>query len=190
MVLSKRERFIAIATVSTLGLVLLYSFVIDAKREELSTLAEKITKSQADLDAGNLAIKRSLSFQDTWTKRINGPLKTTPSLAQSQALEAIVAWGKEAGMQGMSINQPDRTEKEKDFAKVTFHATARSSAKQLADFMYRIKESKIPVRITDLTVTSPKEVDDLTVSMGISTIFLPPETENKPAGSTAKQGTP
>lgn len=192
MVLSKRERNIAIATVSTLGLVLLYSYVIDPKRQERDTLADKITKAQADLDGGNLAIRRSQGLGTEWTKRVNGPLKKTASLAQSQALESIVAWAKQAGMQDMAINQPDRIEKEKDFSKVTFRATARSNAKQLADFMYRIKASQIPVRITDLTVTSPKEVDDLTVSMGISTIFLPPETENKPAGTVAakKEGTP
>jgi hypothetical protein len=83
----------------------------------------------------------------------------------------------------MSINKPDRIEKEKDFSKITFRATAKSNVKQLASFMYHIQSSTIPVRITDLTVTSPKEVDDLTVSMGISTIFLPPEQDNKPGGT-------
>jgi hypothetical protein len=191
VVLSKRERTITIATIATLALVILYTYAIDPKLEELRTQADKIAKAQADKDNGEIAIKRSTNVSPIWNQRVTGPLKKTASLAESQVLENVVAWGKDAGMTGMSINKPDRIEKENAFSKITFRATARSSVKQLADFMYRIQTAKIPVRITDLTVTSPKEVDDLTVSMGISTIFLNPEVEGKPTGGiAAKAGTP
>lgn len=183
MVLSKRERYIAIATISTLALVLIYSVVVTPMMDDRTKLADDMTKAQLEKDKGDLALKLSKNLNSRWNSLITGPLKKNASLAASQVLESIVAWGKEAGMTGMSVNQPDRVEKEKDFSKITFRATARSNAKQLASFMYRIQSSSIPVRITDLTVTSPKEVDDLTVSMGISTIFLPPEPENKPAGA-------
>ena len=185
MVLSKRERYIAIATISTLALVAIYSLVVSPMIDDRAGLADKISKAQLEKDRGDLALKLSANLNKQWNDRITGPLKKNASLAESQVLESIVAWGKESGMTGMSINKPDRIEKEKDFSKITFRATAKSNARQLASFMYHIQTSTIPVRITDLTVTSPKEVDDLTISMGISTIFLPPEQDNKAVGTAA-----
>jgi hypothetical protein len=192
VVLSKRERYIAIATICTLGLLIFYFVLIDPEIDTKTALGTKIDEAQLIWDNGTNAETRARNFGKDWNARIAGPLKSNSSDAASQLLPAVDKWAKEAGMSNLSINQPDRSDKEKDFAKFTLRATAKCNMKQLGAFMYRIQIATIPVRITDLTVSTPKEgTDELIVQMGISTIFLSPEPDAKPGPSaSAKEGTP
>ena len=44
---------------------------------------------------------------------------------------------------------------------------------QLGYFLYHMKTAPIPVRVSDLTIGTRKEAtDDLSIQLGISTIFL------------------
>jgi len=192
VVLSKRERLIAIGTIGTLSLVVLYFIVIDPLLQTKSELGTKIDSADTLLKDGHLAETRALSVGPQWAKRVAGPLKSNSSDAESQLLPAVDRWAKEAGMTSLSINKPDRNDKDKDFFKFTLRATAKSNMKQLSAFMYRIQTAEIPVRITDLSISTPKEgTDELLVQMGISTIFLSPEPEPKPGVAlSAREVTP
>jgi len=188
VVLSKRERSIAIATVAMLAAVVFYVLVIDPELTERANQSVDIDKAQLALKDGAVAQTRSLSVAPRWKQLVAGPLKTNNSDAASQLLPSIDKWAKESGMTALSITQPERIEKEKDFSKFTFRATAKSNAKQLAAFMYRIQTATIPVRISDLTVTAPKEgTDELQVQIGITTIFLSPEPETKPGAALPRE---
>jgi hypothetical protein len=49
---------------------------------------------------------------------------------------------------------------------------------QLRTFLLHVQRATIPIRITDLQVSSrPEGTDSLQISMGISTVFLAPEPD-------------
>ena len=76
----------------------------------------------------------------------------------------------------LSSLKPERTEKEKDFFKITFRATGGGSMAQVGRFLWRIETAQVPVRVTDVTITSRKPgTDDLAVQLGIATSYLAPE---------------
>jgi hypothetical protein len=62
---------------------------------------------------------------------------------------------------------------------------------QISRFLWRIQAATIPVRITDLQITSHKEgTDDLALVLGIGTIYPAPEPEKSPSGNAAPPQTP
>jgi len=191
VVLSKRERYIAIATIATLGLVMFYVLAISPLLDRKLELADKIKKEEVTWDRVKAAEKYADGIKPMWNKRISGPLKKNALETESQLFDTVDKWAKEAGVTLSSLNRPDRNDKEKDFSKFTLRATAKSNLKQLGAFMYKIQTAEIPVRISELSINSPKSgTDELTITMGISTIFLSPEPDSKPGPVTSREGAP
>ena len=105
-------------------------------------------------------------------------LSRDESLAEGTILNDVRDWAQEAGM-NLSSFKPERLpEKESDFYKISFRATGSGQMSQLARFLNRIQTATIPIRITDLSITSRKEgTDDLSISVGLATIYLAPDAD-------------
>jgi hypothetical protein len=90
-------------------------------------------------------------------------------------LHNVRDWASEAGLNLASVN-PQRAERERDFQKLTFRATATGGLGQIGRFLYKIQNASMPVRITDLSISSHGREgnDDLSLSLAIATIYLPP----------------
>jgi hypothetical protein len=56
--------------------------------------------------------------------------------------------------------------------------------------MWQVQTSKVPLRVTDLSITTRRDgADDLTLDLGISTLYLPPEpTKGDNAGKSQTPG--
>jgi hypothetical protein len=129
-------------------------------------------------------------------KRIEGLeaiVQEMASQAESQVLNSVREWAQDARLSLSSV-KPERTEKEKDYYKITFRATASGTMQQVTRFLYSVQTGSVPARITDVSITSRKEgTDDLTLTLGIATIHPVPESEKPrqpgappaPAGATA-----
>jgi Tfp pilus assembly protein PilO len=114
-----------------------------------------------------------------WTEISSGALKRDESQSESQMLQNVLEWARGAGMEVPSFKR-ERVEREKDFVKVTFRATGTGTMNQIGKFLWRIQTASVPVRITDVSITSKKEgTDDLSVQLGIATIYLTAEAEKK-----------
>ena len=189
MVISKRERYVFIATVSVLALLALDQFFITplmARRIELdgqmATLEKQWQRSERLMTDSKRAGRR-------WTEMSSGgALKKDASETESQLLAKVLDWAKEAGMNVSSV-KPDAPQKEKEFQRLTIRATGTGTMKQIVAFLARVQAASVPVRIIDLQITSKKEgTDDLSIQMGISTIYLAGEPEKKdvkPASASA-----
>jgi hypothetical protein len=68
---------------------------------------------------------------------------------------------------------------------------------QLRTLLLHVQRATIPIRVTDLQISSrPEGTDNLTISMGISTAYLAPEQDKnerpgtvRPAGASAAAAT-
>ena len=182
MVLSKRERYIAIGTIGAVALLVLYFFFIDPKLDQKKDLGTKISAAQMKLDRGNQSLKLKESMSGVWKQRTDGPLTSNASEAEGQVLRSVETWAKEAGVTALSINKSDRADREKDFSKITVRATCVGGMAQLTKFLINIQTASIPVRVTDLQIATRKEgLDDLSIQIAISTICFVPETKPVPA---------
>ena len=96
---------------------------------------------------------------------------------------------REAGLNPPPALKSDRTEKEKDFYKLTLRATGNGGMAQIARFLWHIQTANIPVKITELTISSRKEgADDLSLTMSVATAYLAPESESPSRNTSASIG--
>ena len=184
MVLSKRERYIAIATVSVIGLIMLWQFFIGPMLDRSAELSAKIKDDRTQLDNAEKLFTASRQAGKKWSVMMAGPLKTNANDAESQVLGKIQSWMTEAGLSNQSLNKPDKSEKEKDFSKMTVRATGTGGMNNIGNFLFKIQSANIPVKVTDVTISTHKEAtDDLSIQVGVATMYLSPD-DRKPGAAT------
>jgi multidrug efflux pump subunit AcrA (membrane-fusion protein) len=189
MMLSRRERMIAIATGVTLVLAGLYQFVVQPLLEARAQTQAAVVEAQLRLDRAQRLFSTSRRMNRRWGEMTGARLARNASEAESQLLNAVREWEQDSGLTLASFRPERSGEKEKDFMKMTFRATGTGSMSQVARFLYRIHTAPIPVRITDLTINPRREAtDELAVSLGISTIYLPGDSP-RPAPPPTGAGT-
>jgi hypothetical protein len=190
MILSKRERYIVIGTVVVVGILafdrLFLTPLIDRRQETTANIhleTEKMEKATASLTNRSRVNRK-------WTDISGTTLKIDGATAESQIIRSVGDWAQESGLNLSSV-KPERAEKEKQFMKITFRANATGSMSSISRFMWRLQTSKVPIRVTDLSITTRRDgMDDLSLDLGISTIYLPPPEPAKGDTATGRPQTP
>ena len=183
MILSNRERTVGVLTVAVLGILALDRVVLNplmAKRNEIDAKTRTVRE---DLDRVYELSGRRREMGQTWREMVAGGLKTDASEAESQVLQALEGWGREARLNVTMLKQ-ESTEKLKPYQVINFRVSGSGTMESVSRFIFKVQQSKMPLRISDMTVTSKKEgtSDELTVTLGVSTIFLPPDPKTPGQG--------
>lgn len=193
MVLSKREKYIGLATVAAVVLLIGNSLILNPLLDELRDLDLKIDQATAQQSTNQDLLDRAMKASKDWGRMLTpkGSLLSDESPATSQLLNSISAWSREAGLNPPPSLKSDRApEKDKDFQRLTVHATATGSMAQIGRFLWCIQTSNVPVRVTELQFASRKDgVDDLKVDMDIATIYFSPPPPQNDNGSSSSSGT-
>jgi hypothetical protein len=176
MILSRRERYIVIGTVVVVGILALDRLFLTPLIERRQETDAKIRLATGQMEKGTGLITNKGRVNRKWNDISGTTLKTDGATAESQIIRAVGDWALEAGLNLSSV-KPERAEKEKQFVKITFRANATGNMAAINKFIFRLQTSKLPVRVTDLSITTRKDgLDDLSLDLGMSTIYLPPET--------------
>ncbi|HEX2971939.1 MAG TPA: GspMb/PilO family protein [Tepidisphaeraceae bacterium] len=184
MILSKRERLAGIVTTAVLGLFAIDHFALQPLLDRRAQVQTDIDKQQELLvrATGLFANKNKLTVK--WNDMLTTGMTSNASAAESQVLHAVRDWAQETSLSLSSV-KPERTEQDKQFQRIVFRATGTGTMASIGGFLWKIQNSRIPIRITDMQIASRKDgVDDLTLQIGISTIYLSPEPEKPQAKPT------
>jgi hypothetical protein len=186
MTMSKRERYVGIAAAAVVGLLLVDQVLVTPLLARWTSADERIELATIERNGADDLIFASERANRQWSSMIGGQLQRDASEAESQVLSSVREWAQEAGMTLSSL-KPERTEKEKDFYKITFRATGGGGMSQIGRFLHRLETASVPVRVTDVTITSRKSgTDELGIQLGIATSYLAPEAADKlPRATTA-----
>ena len=180
MILSRRERYIVIGTVAVVGLLALDRLFLTPMIERRQVLDEGMRKATAEMTRANGLFTNSPRVNRKWNEMTAETLKIDGSNAESQIIRSVGDWAREAGLNLSSV-KPERAEKEKQFMKITFRANATGNMAAISQFMWKMQTSKVPIRVTDISITTRRDgVDDLSLDLGISTLYLPPEPAKAP----------
>lgn len=181
--LSKREKWIAIAACAVIALLIgdWYIFTpLLAARDQITV--ERDNKARELTEAATL-LTESRHAKAKWEEMVKGGLGTNPSDAESRLLNTLRAWSQETGLSLSSI-RPERTVKSNDLAQIGFEATGNGSMRSIAEFMFRVESAGLPLRVHEMQVSSRTEgADDLTLRVRLSTICRDPEPPAKSAGA-------
>jgi hypothetical protein len=177
VVLSKREKLIGIVTASMVGAVVLQHFIVGPMLDQRAYLGAQVQLTQGELKKATDVIDLSARANTNWAALSPKVFKDFDD-AQSQLLHSIRDCAAETGVSIASIN-PQRGEPEKDFIKLTFRATGTGQMGQIGRFLNRIQTAAIPIRIADLSINARgrEGVDDLSISVAISTIYFAPNAD-------------
>src|SRR3954463_14800268 len=183
--MSQRERYIVIGTVAVVALFAIDYLFLTPQFERYRTLDDQINTDRGQVEHNNKVFKRARESKQKWAEMTVGALKRDASTTESQLIDSIGQWAQDAKM---SVSyKPERTEKQKDFVKVTYRATCNGSMSQLRTFLLHVQRATIPIRITDLQVSSrPEGTDALQISIGIATVYLAPETDKSDKPGAAR----
>jgi hypothetical protein len=191
MSMSQRERFIGTIAAVVVGALVLYQFIVEPQLNRIADLDGQIETASSDMERADQLFNASRSASKKLNTMAGSGLRRTDATAESELLNNTRQWAQDSGIAGWGIKR-ERTEKEKDFTKITFRANGTGGMAQLGRFLYRLQTAKIPIRVADMTINSRKDgTDDLAIVLSISTIYLDPETEKsqqRPPGQSPGRG--
>lgn len=185
MVLSKRERLIIAGSALVLGALALDQFVLTPLKAAWDqTQAQKLAL-QAEMNRARSTLKSGREMAPKWRDMTAAGIKLDPAEAESQVLHAIRDWSAESGVT-LSMLKPDRLTEKTQLPAISFQAGAAGSMDAIGKWLWRMQYAKIPLRITELQLSSRKEgTDDLTATLRLSTLYM---STQAPAAAPAKAG--
>lgn len=182
MVLSKRERYIGLTTLVLVGAFGLHWMIVEPMLNRAGDLKVRISEARETRKQNDDQITTSENARRRWTELSGRDMPRDASDAD-QMINNLSDWAQDVGLSLSSV-KPERTEKEKDFYKKTFRVAGSGRMAEIGRFLHKIQTASVPVRITDLTINARKEGnDDLSLSVGVATIYPTPETEKNRAGA-------
>ena len=183
MILSKRERYISGATVLVLGALVLDRYALTPLFERRAQLESETSECQSQLERAVKLFKKNGQLSKKWGGMTAAGLGSDASAAESRLLHAVRDLAQESGLSLSSV-KPERSELERQFRRITFRATGTGPMLAVSKFLWRVETATLPVRIADLQVNSRKDgADDLSIQLGISTLYIDMKTETPTVGS-------
>lgn len=174
MTLNTRERYIAIVAGAIIGLLALDQLFYSPLTSRLNAATSARDEARLKVMQADDLMKNDLAARRKWKQMAGETLKTTAPSAEGQLLNAVRDWAQSASLTLNSI-KPERSEKEKGFDKILLRATGNGSMQQITRFLYALRTSSIPVRISDLQISTRREgTDELALQVGIATIYEEP----------------
>jgi hypothetical protein len=185
VVLSKRERFIGMAAGALLGVFIVQWVIVGPLWERKTQLDARIAEAREQRERDDRQVETSKRAEKYWAEMSSRRLPRDGYEAD-QTLNNLSDWAQDAGVSLSSVKS-ERTEKDKDFYKKTFRAAGSGSMTQIGRFLYRIQTASGAARISDLVLNSRKEgTDDLSISVGVTTIYPVPDSEKNRPGAVAE----
>jgi NhaP-type Na+/H+ or K+/H+ antiporter len=171
MVLSKRERILAIAMIVVVGGLVLNTFIVNplaARRE--ATANEKLELEAQVVEAQNVFAKRK-NLERRWKSLLTEESQNDTG-SESRIARALTEWSRQTRLNVTSV-KPDRTTSDKGVNETTFVLAGRGSLDAVASFLYRVETSELPVKVVDMQLGSSSESgDSMSLQLRLSAISL------------------
>ncbi|MGD1001549.1 MAG: hypothetical protein ABSA67_12730 [Candidatus Brocadiia bacterium] len=172
MVLSKRERTIALTTLAAVAILVLDQLVFEPVRAQFAQLSaddEHYTKMLTD--ANRLFMNRKAT-EARWNQMVADGLKSDAAEMEAALDRAVYEWAQASGLTLKSCT-PERT-MQKERPEVVLYVVGNGNMNAVAHFLYRAQTSRLPVQPEDLEIGSRREAtDDLTLTLHISGFYFP-----------------
>jgi hypothetical protein len=186
VVLSKRERTIAVvlaaAVVILIGDRMVFTPYFDALDQVQATSAG--VREQLDKDTRLMANRKRVN--DAWKLELASGLRTDPAEAENQTLHLLKDAAQAARVDLQSV-KPDRPARIGDFLPVRVQATGAAGSAGVAELVWRVETSGLPLRINELRLLAAKEgTDNLQFQMSVTTLAYVPLPKAKTTAAAGR----
>lgn len=185
MVLSQRERILAIGMIVVVGALMLNTFLVNplsAARE--ATANERIELEAQVAEAQNVFAKRK-NLERKWKSLLSEDSQNGTG-SESRIARALTEWSRQTRLDVTSV-KPDRTATKEGMTETTFVLAGQGTLDAVASFLYRVETSELPVKVVDMQLGSRSESGgSMSLQLRLSAISLNPASK-APEKSTQKQ---
>jgi hypothetical protein len=184
MVLSKRERIIALTAVIAAAVLVLDHYALSPVLDRLAQLRTDEKFYTDKLANANSLFMHRKATEARWDQMAADGLKSDAADTEDALDHAVYDWAQSSGLI-LKICTPERSIlKERPEVVLYVVATGRMSA--VAQFLYQAQISKLPVRPTDMEIGTRREgTDDLTLTLHLSGLYFPKDWKAAPASGPA-----
>jgi hypothetical protein len=182
VIVSKREKYIAIGTGIAVALLVLDSFVVEPYFTDLSNIATAHDSAVEKISSAHFLFDKQTRLQKVWKDMEGHGMLSGDQQAGSQLEHALSDWAQRAGIilqsvksgQSQTIKLEASQKQSPQFDVISYRVTAFGAMRSFSQFLWALETAPIPLRVTDVRVTPVREgTDDLSLQLGVSTLSAP-----------------
>ena len=169
---SRRERHIAVAAATVLGLLVLDSYVLTPLFDARTARIALRDKLELELDQAQRLLSQSRSAQRRFrVMQAQGNLQREASATESSLLAYLQTLAQESRVQLLSI-RPDRTTAGHGLRELTFQVSGDGNLRAVMTFLHRLESAPLPLRVREVQIAPRTEgADDLSMTLRVSSIW-------------------
>ncbi|MGC4034215.1 MAG: hypothetical protein QM754_21255 [Tepidisphaeraceae bacterium] len=172
--MTAREKTIAICVGAAVGLLALDQYLLQPMFDRLSSADALIEQHQTELNDAETLMQTRNRAKRKWNETAKKSIMTDASSAEQQMAVRVSELAERANLK-LSTSKAEKGERTRGFDVWGDKRTATGNMQQIGRFLYELQHTDIPIRVTDLNITSRKDAtDDLTLSLSLSTIYQGP----------------
>jgi hypothetical protein len=191
MVLSERERKIAIATGAVLVVLVLVFGVIVPYVTARRTISDALDTVDFETKKADALAKRHFQTQKIWKQMLAAGLNNDTNRAESQLEQNLAEWAQESEVNiikrdlANTVTQASKNSPDAKFHQIGFKLTGTGPLSTLAKLLWRIENAPMPIRVSDLTIqpqNGKEGQDDLQFQLTVSTLCLVSDSDRNLRG--------
>lgn len=177
MVLSKRERIIAIVTLAVILIFVLDRYAVTPFMEMDDNVQTEKQDLIIEIERASRIFEQRRQLSKEWRDMERGGLGSDASATESKVLHVIRKWSNDHGLTISSI-KPDRNGGEsKIFKEIIFNIACKGTMDAVGRFLLELENSSLPVRITEFQLGSREEDGmDMSLQLRLSALYLSEST--------------
>jgi len=182
MVLSKRERIIAIVTLVVVGALIADRFVLTPILNRLDQLETQKQDLLAELNEAQNLFERRRLLERKWKTMLSEGLRNDQE-AESRVARALDDWSEDARLTLTSV-KPEHAAGSNGMKEITFVIAGRGGLDAVAWFLYQIETAEMPVKVKDMQLGSTSEAgDNMSLQLRLSAIYAGEEQKSSEKSS-------
>jgi hypothetical protein len=178
MVLSKRERIIALVALVVVGALMSDRFVLTPALRQLERTESQKQELLAQLTEAQSLFERRGMLERKWKRMLSDGLRNDAE-AESRVARALDEWSADTRLTLSSV-KPERVAGDKGLKEMTFVVAGRGQLDAVAKFLYKVETAELPIKVKDLQLGSASESgDSMSLQLRLSALYL--GDEGKPS---------
>jgi len=183
VVLSKRERYVAIITIMVVAILVGDRYIVTPFLDRSAKMEAERQSLLGEMEQATSLFKRRKLMEQKWQEMVSGGLESDASKAESQVLHAVRNWSQECGLVLSSV-KPERVVGEGNLQEIAFMVAGTGTMSSVGQFLWRVETASLPLKIKEIQLGSRKEgADDLSLQLRLSALHLAAEAQAPSAES-------
>jgi len=185
MAVSKRERYIIVATVAAVALFAFDRYALTPLLDRRAGAELEVQEALRRMEHASDTFAQSKRMRRMWQEMQAASLSGDTGAAESALLRALRDWSRDSGL-ALSSLKPERPAQEGLLPSVAVQVVGGGTMENAARFLWLVETSELPLRIEQMQIGTRKEgSDDLSLQLRLTALYTPREAGHARAAQSA-----